>query len=175
MVLLVLGGAASGKSQYAEDRVLQFPGENRVYVATMECFDEESRQRIQRHRNMRAGKGFQTVECPVGLKDVVLPPKAVVLVECISNLTANEIYSPRGAGPQQAAKEILMGAQTLCCRAEHVVFVSNLVFSDGVKYDPSIKEYIQILGEINAGLASMASQVVEVVCGIPVTIKGETV
>ena len=72
MVLLVLGGAASGKSQYAEDRVLQFPGENRVYVATMECFDEESRQRIQRHRNMRAGKGFQTVECPVGLKDVVL-------------------------------------------------------------------------------------------------------
>lgn len=172
MVILVLGGAASGKSEYAEGRILQFPGKNRVYVATMECFDDESRRRIARHRQMRAGKGFSTIECPVGLKQVVVPADAAVLVECMSNLVANEMYSPAGAGAN-VVEEVLSGARELCRQAENVVFVSNLVFSDGVTYDPSTWEYIKALGRINAGLAKMAHQVVEVVYTTPVAIKGE--
>ena len=66
MLTLVIGGAASGKSEYAEARVLTLPG-RRIYIATMEPFDDECRARIRKHRAMRAEKGFETVECYTNL------------------------------------------------------------------------------------------------------------
>ena len=68
MLTLVTGGSGSGKSAFAEDRVLSFGDAQRIYIATMHPFDEESHKRIQRHQKMRAGKGFETVECYTGLK-----------------------------------------------------------------------------------------------------------
>ncbi len=62
MIVLVTGGSGSGKSAFAEDRVLSFGEARRIYIATMYPFDMESKKRISRHRNMRAGKGFETVE-----------------------------------------------------------------------------------------------------------------
>ena len=61
MFTLVSGGAASGKSEYAESLVLSCPSEMRYYIATMMPFDDECRARIAKHRAMRAGKGFETV------------------------------------------------------------------------------------------------------------------
>lgn len=63
MLTLVTGGSGSGKSAFAEDRVLSFGDAQRIYIATMHPFDEESHKRIERHQKMRAGKGFETVEC----------------------------------------------------------------------------------------------------------------
>ena len=91
MLTLVTGGSGSGKSAFAEDRVLSFGEAKRIYIATMHPFDEESHKRIERHRKMRAGKGFETVECYTGLKKVRLPESdkdRVVLLECMSNLAA---------------------------------------------------------------------------------------
>ena len=68
MITLVTGGCGSGKSEYAERRVLELGAGYRIYLATMQCFDEESEKRVQRHRKMRAGKGFVTVERPLDLK-----------------------------------------------------------------------------------------------------------
>lgn len=90
MLTLVTGGSGSGKSAFAEDRVLSFGDARRIYIATMHPFDEESHKRIERHQKMRAGKGFETVECYTGLKNVKLPAGCVVLLEwgsfCISEL-----------------------------------------------------------------------------------------
>ena len=59
------GGAASGKSRYAEDLLCALSGEGpRIYLATMEAMDEESRARVRRHRALRQNKGFSTLECP---------------------------------------------------------------------------------------------------------------
>ena len=69
MLTLVTGGSGSGKSAFAEDRVLSFGDAQRIYIATMHPFDEESHKRIERHQKMRAGKGFETVECYTGLKN----------------------------------------------------------------------------------------------------------
>ncbi|MFR6589375.1 MAG: bifunctional adenosylcobinamide kinase/adenosylcobinamide-phosphate guanylyltransferase [Gallintestinimicrobium sp.] len=73
-------------------------GENRIYIATMQPMDNECLARIEKHRGMRAQKNFQTVECYTGLKQVRVPKDSVVLLECMSNLTANEIYAPEGVG-----------------------------------------------------------------------------
>ena len=63
MLRLIIGGSASGKSEYAERLVCSLPGK-RIYVATMEPFGEEGRERIARHRKLREGKGFVTAEVP---------------------------------------------------------------------------------------------------------------
>ena len=67
MLILVSGGSASGKSEFAESLVLQSGCDRRYYLATMIPYDEECRRRISRHRKMRAAKGFKTIEVPVGL------------------------------------------------------------------------------------------------------------
>ena len=96
MFTLVVGGAASGKSEYAEQLILRAGALPRYYVATMEPFGAEARARIARHRVLRAQKRFETIECPVGLSRVLLPARGAALLECLSNLAANELYS--GAG-----------------------------------------------------------------------------
>lgn len=70
---------------------------DRIYIATMYPFDEESRKRVQRHRKMRQGKGFETVECYTGLDKIRLPENCTVLLECMSNLVANEMFQEEGA------------------------------------------------------------------------------
>ena len=67
MTALVVGGAASGKSQLAEQLILQSTARPRVYIATMQVWDSESERRVQKHRAMRAEKQFSTLEVPLGL------------------------------------------------------------------------------------------------------------
>ena len=124
MLTLVTGGSGSGKSAFAEDRVLSFGDAQRIYIATMHPFDEESHKRIERHQKMRAGKGFETVECYTGLKDVKLPAGCVVLLECMSNLVANEMFREDGFHPEVSYLEYLGKInQTAAQRADEVVEV----------------------------------------------------
>ena len=106
MMTLVMGGAASGKSEFAEGLILQNGILPRYYIATMQPFDKECCLRIEKHRKMRAQKQFETIECYTGLADLHLPQKGAVLLECMSNLVANELYSPEGAG-EEALSAIL--------------------------------------------------------------------
>ena len=76
MFHLITGGSGSGKSAYAEQCILDFQGNNRIYIATMYPFDEESHKRIQRHREMRKEKKFSTIECYTGLRSLELPNDA---------------------------------------------------------------------------------------------------
>ena len=167
MLTIVTGGSGSGKSAFAEDKVLAFGEAQRVYIATMHPFDEESHKRIERHRKMRAGKGFETIECYTGLKDVKLPSGCVVLLECMSNLVANEMFEEQGAH-EQTVKDIMSGIDELVRQAAHVVIVTNEIFSDAVVFDKEMASYLQYLGKINQAVALRADEVVEVVYGIPV-------
>lgn len=171
MFTFVTGGAASGKSAYAETQILRSLARPRLYVATMLAQDAESRARVERHRTLRKGKGFRTVECPFALDRLVLPKGAAVLLECLSNLLANECFCPEGAG-EHARTAILRGMDRLLAQAADLVVVSNEIFSDGVPYDPSTQAYVAQLAALNTALAQQADCVVEVVCGIPVAHKG---
>lgn len=95
MLTLVLGGAASGKSGYAESLVLK-TALPRYYIATMQVWDAECAARVEKHRKMRAAKQFETVECPLHLENIHLPARGTALLEDLGNLTANELYDPAG-------------------------------------------------------------------------------
>ena len=170
MMILVTGGSGSGKSAFAEDCVLACGEKKRIYIATMYPFDQESKKRVLRHRKMRAGKGFDTEECYVGLKNVQVPSGCTVLLECMSNLTANEIFREDGAG-EKTEDEILQGVESLKNQAEDLIIVTNEIFSDSIFYEKETQNYQRILGAVNQKLAQMADSVVEVVYGIPIYYK----
>ncbi|NLM83375.1 MAG: bifunctional adenosylcobinamide kinase/adenosylcobinamide-phosphate guanylyltransferase [Clostridiales bacterium] len=169
MRTLVYGGAASGKSEYAE--ALACAGRAPLYyIATMMPFSEEDRQRIERHRLMRAEKGFHTLERYTNLKDLKITEPGCILLECLGNLTANELFSETGAG-EKALEAILDGVFALEAQCHDLVVVTNNVFGDGGKYTDGTLDYILTLAEVNNVLAARFERVIEVVCGIPIVLK----
>lgn len=173
MFVLITGGSGSGKSEYAENRAVELAnGEKGLfYIATMYPFDRESRARIARHRTQREGKHFVTIERYTGLKELTLPSGGVALLECMSNLTANEMYQPEGAG-EEAVEEIWQGIESLQRQCAHLLVVTNEIFSDGADYDEETRRCQRCLGEINCRMAGKAREVVEVVYGIALHHKG---
>lgn len=170
MFITVTGGSGSGKSAFAEEQILKFPPGNRIYIATMMCFDEESRKRVARHRQMRKDKQFETLECYTDLEHAVIPYGSTVLLECMSNLTANEIFSPDGA-KDQAYEAVCRGLLHLKEQADHVCVVTNEIFSDGISYDMETQNYQRVLGKLNAFLAEISDACYEVVYGIPLKFR----
>lgn len=178
MIHIVTGGSASGKSVWAEQQLLAY-GENcrRFYVAAMKPSDDEMHKKILRHQQMRSLKRFTTIECYTGLENILLPPQEpgaplAVLVECMSNLTANEMYDIGGTEPE-VLKRIMTGIDHLKTLAEYLVIVTNEVFSDGGSYTEETRRYLRLLGKVNRELGEQAQQVTEVVYGIPIRIKAE--
>lgn len=208
MITLITGGSGSGKSAYAEKYIYHASSEKgykeKYYIATMQVFDDEGQRKIDRHRRLRAGKGFITIEQPRDIQNAVsklqsencLKTGRSALLECMSNLVANEMFPPADASGMQAAeaekealddpenmkdyetaqisrvsKKVLKEVSILSENVAELVIVTNNVFEDGVCYDESTMNYIKAMGIVNRGLAAMAEHVVEVVAGIPVTVK----
>lgn len=172
MMHLVTGGSGSGKSAYAEQQVLAAGNAPRYYIATMMPYGEEGRRRVEKHRRMRKEKHFETIECYTNLAQVRVPKGSTVLLECLSNLTANELYDPAGA-KEETVKAVMDGILSLRAQAGTFILVSNEIFSDGVPYDASMLQYISYLGQINQEVAALADRVTEVVYGIPVPVRPE--
>lgn len=169
MLTIVTGGSASGKSEFAESLVTAGKEGNRLYIATMQVYDAEGEKRVARHRAMRAEKGFDTLECPLDLAGAEIPSGCTALLECMSNLCANECFGEQGF--QGVTERIMAGVESLCRRASDVVIVTNEVFGDGVDYPELTERYLAVLAEINRRISAMADRVYEVVCGIPVCWK----
>ena len=167
MIWLVTGGSGCGKSTWAEKLVRSLPGEKRVYIATMQVYDEESEERVRRHRAQRADLGFRTVECPKNLSAAQIGAGSVVLLEDLVNLAANEMFD--GGDPDR----IIPDLRDVSMYCSHLIMVTNDLFSDGGAYSPSVQEYLRRLADINRQAAGLADHVIEVVYSIPVALKGE--
>ena len=173
MLILVTGGAASGKSAHAERLLCDRAPSSRLYLATMQPFGAVAQARIARHRALRQGKGFETVERPTNLAGLALAQHYDgILLEDLGNLLANEIFAPEGAG-DAAFGSVLAGIDHLqdCC--ETLVVVTDEIFSDGLDYPPETARYIAYLAALNRALAARAEAVYESVCGILLPLKGE--
>ncbi len=171
MIYLITGGSGSGKSDYAEQLLIS--GENGqrplLYVATMIPADEETKEKIHRHRSRRAGKGFVTLECYRDLASLTVPENDGILLECVTNLTANELFSPDGTmcDPSVAASKVRAGVAQLAAQTERLILVTGEVGGDAGDYTEETEVYRALLVEINCTLAARADEVIEVVCGIP--------
>ncbi len=172
MLTLIIGGSGSGKSAIAENWIVSQHSEYQYYLATKDATDQVSQTRVLRHREMRKGKGFHTIESPTHIEKTILPKRGSVLLECMSNLVANEMFMPQGRR-DQIVSVILEGIKTLESQADHVVVVTNNVFEDGQVYPGDTEEYLQYLGEINGKLAKMATVVMESVQGKLLIYKGQ--
>lgn len=181
MIHLVTGGSGSGKSEYAENWLMEQSGGQKdllplIYVATMMPYTEETKKKIERHHRLRAGKGFRTIEKYTDMYKVQVPENKGILLECISNLTANELYrEDKVTGPEETVKRVVQGVRSLAGQTERLVIVTNEVNSDINGYSEETERYRACIGCINQEFAKMADCVTEVVYGIPVQLKGSRI
>lgn len=196
MITVVTGGSGSGKSAYAERMIENLGKKKRIYIATMKPWDEECRQRIERHRFLRNGKGFETVEYYRDLERISLPGDGqgrAVLLECVSNLVSNQLFGtveedfPENcwiSDAHKASECVIRGIRRLNQQAEDLVIVTNEVFSNGDLRAEGLRDrdleagdftalYLKAMGEVNVRLGALSDRVIEVVAGIPVIVKGE--
>lgn len=177
MMVLVTGGSASGKSAFAEKVIETLKKDRAIYLATMIPWDEECREKIAKHRTVRAGKGYETLEQYTDIASVTLTDRPVLLLECLSNLLANEMYDPKGYCSKYSGNglcdAIISGVNILREQCEHVVIVTNEVFSDDGSVYEETMSYLKYLGEINRRLTAMADNVYEIVSGLKLPLKEE--
>ncbi|MHB1150843.1 MAG: bifunctional adenosylcobinamide kinase/adenosylcobinamide-phosphate guanylyltransferase [Eubacteriales bacterium] len=172
MITLVTGASSSGKSAFAESVAVLQRTDFMFYIATMHSYDNETVRRIKSHRKMRADKHFETIERYVDIGGINLPEKTTCLLECMSNLLANEMYDSDGS-KDKADDKIISDIKLISEKAIHLIIVTNEIFSDGMIYDSFCTDYIDKLGKINSEIARFADKAVEVVAGIPIYHKGE--
>lgn len=176
-LVLVLGGARSGKSAFAQRLAASLDGPV-VYVATAQAGDEEMRSRIARHRRARP-KQWRTVEAPQGLSrrlSQLARRSGTLVVDCLSLYVANLLdpFSERPASPA-AKRAVLKEVRAVLREARRwegtVIVVSNEVGQGVVPPTPLGRAYRDLLGEANQLVAGRADEVYWMVAGIPVRVK----
>jgi len=164
---LVLGGASSGKSAFAENIVIQ-SGYTRIYLATSQAWDDEMKEKIQRHIQQR-GEGWKTVEAPLDLTEVLaaVKKKEVVLLDCATMWLTNHLLADHDL---KAESKRLLKALKDC--KSHVVVVSNEVGLSVVPENALARRFRDAQGTLNQQLAARADTVVAVMAGLPLALKG---
>lgn len=172
MIILVIGGAGSGKSELAEQICCNINRGKKAYIATMLPIGDESKSKIEKHRINRKEKGFFTIEEYYNLAGINIKGFDTVLIECMSNLLSNIMFMNKLSGTY---KEIISGIDNISNMALNTVIVSNNVFCDGIQYDIQTTNYIEQLGNLNQYISDISDIVIEIVCGIPIFIKGQNI
>lgn len=175
---LILGGARSGKSDYAE-KLAASMGQHILYIATAEAKDEEMAARIKAHQQARPAQ-WQTVEAPqnvgAALGAISNRPDAILL-DCLTLLASNIVLAmeeqPQPAIEIALQKEIdqLLAAQARL--SAPLIVVSNEVGLGLVPPYPLGRIYRDVLGRANQQLAGRANRVLFMVAGLPMTVKNE--
>lgn len=190
-LILVLGGARSGKSTYAEQRAREIGGERVLYVATAEAKDDEMRERARKHQAQRPAS-WRTLEVQRHIGDRIAEQggdaAAAILIDCIAVLTANVLVEMTGpydddafAEPNdpynpaiESAVQAEMDSLIACADAlpGTLIVVSNEVGMGVVPPYELGRAYRDLLGRANQTLARRADEVYLLVAGLPMTIKG---
>ena len=196
MIVLVLGRPDSGKSKIAEDIVMRLAedldpdaarsgasdhagavspaassGMDKLYIATMIPFGEEGNRRIEKHRKMRAGKGFLTVEKYTEVDSLIgeirdLGDKCCLL-ECMSNLVGNEMHDPRNLSLPDEDLEKLITEEVVALGKScgHLVVVANCFLTEDESYDDETRRYVRIADHVNGILKDRADETCELAEG----------
>jgi adenosylcobinamide kinase / adenosylcobinamide-phosphate guanylyltransferase len=173
MLTLITGGARSGKSTFAQS--LCAASGRVIYVATATCSDDEMRERIQRHKQVRPPTWF-TIEEPIAIARVAkehAADSAVVLIDCLTLWISNVMFELRGQDPAAVEQIVSKEAVQLIEAAKHgsIIAVTNEVGSGVVPEDSVGRRFRDLQGFINQQIASAAGAVYLLVSGIALCIK----
>ncbi len=169
MLVFVIGGSGSGKSEWAEKKAMELSdGGRALYAATMRRDGEEAEKRIEHHRKARKDRDFITAELPYDLRGLsgYSSVADTVLIEDLSNLLTNLRYF-RNMSFETAEEEIKSQIKDLSKNFKNIIIVSNDVFSDGIEYPEETMGFIRSLSGLNIGFAARTDLFAEVVVGIP--------
>jgi len=166
-MILLTGGSANGKSTFAVNFCRSLPG-TRLFVDATPSGESDPRSAALTAALRRSG-AFRVLSS-AGLQGEISAD--VILLDCICKLTAAEMFGRDGkmTDPEPA---VLAAVRRLRERCRTLVVITNDVGSDGRRYGGGTDAYVRALGRINATLAAEADRVREIVCGIPVAVKGE--
>ncbi|WP_299353846.1 bifunctional adenosylcobinamide kinase/adenosylcobinamide-phosphate guanylyltransferase [uncultured Shimia sp.] len=164
----ILGGAASGKSTYAEHLVVA-TGKPRVYLATSQAYDAEMEDKISRHQTSR-GPDWETVECPFELAKALAKIRAdqVALVDCATMWLSNHLLKDHDL---EAESGLLLRA-IVACKGQ-VVIVSNEVGMGVVPDNALARKFRNVQGKLNQQISEISETAILVVAGLPMALKGE--
>jgi len=163
---LVLGGARSGKSRFAEGLARGFEGP-RTYIATAEPFDEEMRQRIARHRDQRAADGWTTLEAPLDPAAALRGAEGLVLLDCVTVWLGNLMH--HGRDMNESVEGLLTALGETQSR---VVLVSNEVGLSIVPENAMARRFRDEQGIANQKLSAAVDEVFFIAAGLPLRLKG---
>jgi adenosylcobinamide kinase / adenosylcobinamide-phosphate guanylyltransferase len=165
-IILITGGARSGKSRRAEARACAFPGQP-VYIATAEALDAEMAARIARHR-ARRGNGWIEREVPLELAQTLIETDGAGarLIDCLTLLLSNVLHSKR-----DWMDEVARLAAALTSQRSPVVLVTNEVGLGIVPDNALAREFRDAAGHMNQTIAGAANEVEFVVAGLPMKLK----
>ena len=173
-VILITGGQRSGKSQYAESLALSL-SQHPVYIATAHIWDEEFRKRVQKHQ-ARRGMQWTNIEEEkhLSLHDIT---GHVAVIDCITLWCTNFFFDRHKSEKEQpsvdeALKAIKEEFDRFITQDATFIFVTNEIGSGGVSPDPVQRRFTDMEGWMNQYVASKADEVILMVSGIPVKIKG---
>ena len=169
-VILITGGARSGKSREALRLAEEFP--RRVFIATAEPFDDEMRDRIARHREER-GPGWRTIEAPLDLAGAlrsVGDPEAAVVIDCLTVWLGNLMHRDEKMTDEAPPCADLLHALTTA-ENRRIILVTNETGMGIVPADALSRRFQDVAGRLNQQVAALADRVILTVCGIAMTIK----
>ena len=194
MIVLVVGGAKSGKSMFAQNLSKslneslknpingQLDGEierevgKLYYVATMNPYDLEDLKRIENHLREREGYGFNTIEETLNMSKVssLIKEEDIVLIDSITSLVTNYMFRGKEFY-KDVSDDILSGILEIINNSKNVVIVSDYLFSDSIQYDCYTENFRKEIGVVNRKLAKIADTVVECSYGNIIYHKGKVI
>ena len=194
MIVLVVGGAKSGKSMFAQNLSKslneslknpisgQLDGEierevgKLYYVATMNPYDLEDLKRIENHLREREGYGFNTIEEHTNMSKVssLIKEEDTVLIDSITSLVTNYMFRGKEFY-KDVSDDILSGILEIINNSKNVVIVSDYLFSDSIQYDCYTENFRKEIGVVNRKLAKIADTVVECSYGNIIYHKGKVI
>ena len=173
MSTFISGGCKNGKSFYAQ-QIARAAGSPLYYIATMIPHDDEDQARIRRHRDERAGWGFETLECGSDILSCLdrADANGSFLLDSVTALLSNEMFRADGTMDEDAGTRLARELTELAEKTGNCVFVCDNIFADAGAYGEWTERYRQALGEIGAALCRVCEAAGEVCCGVPVWHKG---
>jgi adenosylcobinamide kinase / adenosylcobinamide-phosphate guanylyltransferase len=168
-IILISGGARSGKSRYAEQRAPEM-GRRRIYVATAEAKDEEMAQRIAEHQKRR-GSLWRTIEEPLELTEALLRQRGntdCALVDCLTLWISNLLIRYDEKYATQKVHELMEKFAELDF---NLIFVTNEVGSGIVPDNALARKFRDLAGWTNQTVAQAADEVILMVAGLPIIVK----